>query len=484
MSYRNRYPQIRITKRIYTWKFAYSRIYFIIFIAILLSMLIGCRYSPLNNGSEIDDLKVEYVLPIERTSSRIRIVWKCSFPVTGTLLYSSVDGKDGGNVIFSIFETLHHYAELRGLRAGTSYNIIAFCGELDGGVLLPIQYNSSDDFFSSVNGDRSFWIFGGIGSNNSPVGEVDVYDPVTDTWFPNVTQVPTPRAYAGIIEYKGLVYVIGGMVRTGSGWGATNRMEVYDPRSNQWTRLPDVPFPSQGGVVGSDGNGIYLLAGTQSDNMVNDTVLNRVMHYNPSFAEWKVLTSLTAIFPRLDMGYCNLDSSIYFTGGRFYADGTSNATSDSFIPSINSTTSINEANISQARHGLGVACIRPKPTDPYPNDPKGVIAVGGSITGNVAQPVIAITPTDRYEFYQSGISTNVYTTGPNLPISVYYPAAELSYEMRKVFVFGGASAVNLPVSNIFAIPSGSPTIGIWESNFKPMPRARYGHKAILVGRNP
>jgi hypothetical protein len=453
----------------------------IIFLAFLFT--VTCGDSPLVAGGKLDDLKVDYIFPIERGSSRIRVVWKCSYPVAGNLLYSSADGKDPGNVIFSIFETEHHYAELSNLLPGSIYNILASCGGIESGSWLAIQLSSADDFFSSVGGERSFWIFGGIGSNNSPVAEVDVYDPVTDTWYPNITQIPTARAFSGIIEYKGLIYVAGGMVRSGSGWGATNRLEVYDPRANQWTRLPDIPFPWQGGVIGSDRNGIYLLAGTQSDNMVNDTVLNRVMHYNPENTTWRVLTSLTAIFPRIDMGYCNLDSSIYYTGGRFYADGTSNATSDSYIPSLNSTTSINEANISQARHGVGLACMEPRPQDRYPDDPKGVIAVGGSTAGNVFQPVIAISPTDRYEFFSSGDSTNLYTTGPNLPISVYYPAAEISYHERKVFVFGGASAVNLPISNVFAIGSDTPTVGVWQSNFQPMPRARYGHKAILVGRN-
>jgi N-acetylneuraminic acid mutarotase len=446
-------------------------------------LLFHCGNSPLNEGDELENLKVEFVLPIERTTSMIRVLWKCSSPVTGSIIYSSDGGGDGGSVIISVFESEYHIADLPNLRAGVEYNIIASCGNLEDGVILPIRYGSAHDFFSGVQGDRSLWVFGGIGSNNAPVGEVDVFDPVTNNWFPNVSSIPTPRAYSGIIEYKGLVYVVGGMVRTTSGWGATNRMEVYDPRSNAWTRLPDIPFPWQGGVIGSDKDGIYLIAGTQSDNMVNDTVLNRVMHYNPSFATWTVKTSLTAVFPRVDMGYCNLDSSIYYTGGRFYADGTSQATSDAYIPSINSTTSINEANISQARHGLGVTCIQPQPNDPHPNDPKGVIAVGGSTTGNVAQPVISISPSVQYEFFESGISTNQYTSGPNLPIPVYYPAVGISYATRKIFVLGGASAVNLPVTSVFSIPSQNPTVGIWEVNPSSMPRARYGHRAVLIGRN-
>ena len=62
------------------------------------------------------------------------------------------------------------------------------------------------------------------------------YNPETDAWA-RVAEMPTPRAASGVAVVGTKIYVIGGIS------GNTNyaSAEVFDTETRQWTRLPDMP---------------------------------------------------------------------------------------------------------------------------------------------------------------------------------------------------------------------------------------------------
>lgn len=317
------------------------------------------------------------------------------------------------------------------------------------------------------------------------MSSIDVYDPVDDEWYNSVTNIPTPRYHAQILSFKQKIYVIGGIVNSGFFPSGTNLVEVYDPFENDWKTLEPMPSPLIGGVIGTSGDSIYLLAGTTTTDMTTGTILNTIYRFDPelgSNGRWTSYLSSTNIFPRVDMSYCTLNGSIYFTGGRFYQNGASQTTSDVYVPSANSTTSKIEASISLARHGTASACYNPKPADGFPDDPAIFMVAGGSVAMDINQPATTNLPTNVFEYSIIGNQLNNFSLGSNLPIPLYYGAMEISYQKRKTYFFGGASDINLPTDHVYSINLSNPSGNPWELLEKRMPRPRYAHKAVILNR--
>ncbi|TGM05939.1 hypothetical protein EHQ76_06625 [Leptospira barantonii] len=448
---------------------------------LLLSFLLfsRCQNSPLSSIHDEETAKVTLAFISQLGPRSATISWECSASLPGSVVY----GKGGiESAATSLENAKIHSMVLQNLDSNTDYLAYVFCSSdtknLQG---VPIAFKTWVSDFP--NRTRGLWIVGGIGADASPVSQIDFYDPVTSTWFPAATSVPTPRAFANIVSHKEKIYVIGGLEKQAGVYVASKKTEVYDPYIDQWKTLADLPTANQGGVIASVGEEIFIIAGTTTTDMTTGTILNTVSRFYPGIGPsgfWQSYTSLTAIFSRVDMSGCGLNGSILFTGGRFTNDGSSQQTSDAYVPSINSTSSAGEPSINIARHGAGSACVKPMNADPYPTDPEWFAVIGGSTGTSTLQPVGSITTSNRTDFFQIG--TGAFTIGPILPVSVYFPGTQASYETRKLFVFGGASALNIPTDSVYSIGLQNPIASTWTLDSQKMPRARYGHKVIRIDR--
>jgi len=116
----------------------------------------------------------------------------------------------------------------------------------------------SDLAAAAVGG--KIYVFGGCRGPTAILSDVDVYDPVTDTWSTAPTDMPTARAAMYAVETTGgTVYVIGGWDGVGAGL-STN--EAYKVSQDQWTTgLPPMPTArAEAGAVGHNGK-IYIVGG-------------------------------------------------------------------------------------------------------------------------------------------------------------------------------------------------------------------------------
>lgn len=116
----------------------------------------------------------------------------------------------------------------------------------------------SDLAAATVGG--KIYVFGGCRGSGTILADVDVYNPVTDTWSAAPTDMPTARAGMYAVARKGgTVYVIGGWDGIGSGL-STN--EAYKVSQDTWTTgLPSMPTPrAETGAVGHAGK-IYIVGG-------------------------------------------------------------------------------------------------------------------------------------------------------------------------------------------------------------------------------
>lgn len=449
----------------------------LLFITILF-LSVSCE-SPLTDAKNKNRMKVEYYTATEITTTSARISWGCSTEEIGVLMYS---GGGKANTQVGAFPLKYHSYVIYGLTTDTVYSYQVFCG------ISGLAFSPFATFVTSPSDElirkRGIWILGGIGSDSNPISEVDLFDPVTGTWYSSITKIPTPRAFAQIASHNGKIYVMGGLTKSGGSYSPSSITEEFDVYGNTWTTKNSMPSTLQGGLAGSSGDELVVLAGTTTTDMTTGTVLNTVFRFRPdqgTGGTWVSQTSFTAISARVDMSGCMISGTMYFTGGRFYQDGTAQSTSDAYTPATNTTTSVIEASLSLGRHGAGSACYRPKTGDTGASDTPAFLIVGGSTLTNIQQPINTITTSNRYEYYPAG-TTNSYTTGTNFPVSVYYPGVEISYEQRKLYVFGGATNLNLPTDSIYSMDLSSPTGNPWVTESTKLPRPRFGHKAVIVNR--
>jgi N-acetylneuraminic acid mutarotase len=120
-----------------------------------------------------------------------------------------------------------------------------------------------------------------------------MYDPATNSWQVRQT-LPTPRTHMFVGAVNGKIYAIGGRVgamNVTSG-STTDIVEEYDIAADRWgaVRLR-MPTPRDGGTVGVHG-GRIIVAGGQSITAINNSVSRALEAYEPATDRWTILPNL------------------------------------------------------------------------------------------------------------------------------------------------------------------------------------------------
>jgi N-acetylneuraminic acid mutarotase len=121
--------------------------------------------------------------------------------------------------------------------------------------VLPTQRNHITG--AAING-RIHIVGGRLGNGLSPLKTDvnEVYNPLTRTW---TTAAPMLGARSGIngVIARGCFHVWGGEAPE----GMTPQHEYYDPLSNKWSSLPNMPIPVHGVVGSAFVNGVIWVTG-------------------------------------------------------------------------------------------------------------------------------------------------------------------------------------------------------------------------------
>ncbi|MBN1641693.1 MAG: hypothetical protein JXA09_10695 [Anaerolineae bacterium] len=110
------------------------------------------------------------------------------------------------------------------------------------------------DRAASVLLDGKVYLIGGYRPKGSLTPAADVYDPATDTWS-QVADLPTPRGDPASCVLDGRIYSISGFIDRDIG-----AVEVYDPVTNAWESGPEFPRVRHVHTVACAGK-IYVLCG-------------------------------------------------------------------------------------------------------------------------------------------------------------------------------------------------------------------------------
>ena len=125
---------------------------------------------------------------------------------------------------------------------------------------MPTARNSLS---TSVVGDRIYAIGGSQAGKGISV--VEVFDPATDTWTA-MADMPTAREAVSTGAMNGKIYAIGGREYAGAPSGPLSIVEVYDPATDTWTAIVDMPTARTDPSVSVVGDRIYVIGGSTTDS--------------------------------------------------------------------------------------------------------------------------------------------------------------------------------------------------------------------------
>ena len=133
------------------------------------------------------------------------------------------------------------------------------------------------------------------------------------------TEVPTSRNGVATAVVNGKIYIIGGVPysnKSGPGWSALPTVEVYDTRTGAWGKAADMPTPriaAQAAVFAGD---IYVFGGYSRGKIRGEKDHKTVEVYNTRTNTW----SRTRDMPTLRRGFRTavVDGKIYVIGGAIF----------------------------------------------------------------------------------------------------------------------------------------------------------------------
>jgi N-acetylneuraminic acid mutarotase len=141
-----------------------------------------------------------------------------------------------------------------------------------------------------------------------PVADFSVYDPATDSWT-ILADLPAPLDHLAAAAVGGIFYVLGGRAN-----GVLSpAVRAFDPATNTWSRKADMPT-ARGGVAGAAlGGKIYVIGGEGNPESGSNGVFDDNEAYDPATDTWQVLAPIPV--PRHGTGAAALDGRIIVPGG-------------------------------------------------------------------------------------------------------------------------------------------------------------------------
>ena len=173
--------------------------------------------------------------------------------------------------------------------------------------------------------DGKIYLIGGL--IPSPLGVInpssanDVYDPATDSWS-TMAPIPTPVGGAPSAVLDDKIYIIGGANSGGPDYSPINQVQIFDPKTNQWTN--GTPIPT--GVFSAGGcattglfapKRIYVVGGTTNyyfrEGYAERASIDLNQVYDPITDTWTIGTPM--LDPRFGLEVAVVNDELYVIGG-------------------------------------------------------------------------------------------------------------------------------------------------------------------------
>lgn len=326
-----------------------------------------------------------------------------------------------------------------------------------------------------------------------------MYDPVTDTWYPSITRLPTPVSFAGACSIKvsdsdHRIYVFGGFDSSGN---VLSTVQYYTIETASWSTGVSITSPRANINAVRLNNKIYIMGGSSSNASASYTSNTTTYAYYPAGDSWTTMTVFGATASERFM--LASDSVIYnFAGRNAYATlipVTTNHLGFNIYQSVlGAETTATETVLTSARTGIA--------GDIYEASSGDVMIIAGGFTAltksATATSVITNTTSSTstnlvqylaYPFITSGSSWQTGTaTGTTFPSrgfgsSVVYYSSSLSPNYR-LYNFGGTDNLSSASGSIGAgwidLPQPPDAWTYTWTSVTNMPTGRYGFTAVKI----
>jgi len=173
--------------------------------------------------------------------------------------------------------------------------------------------------------DGKLYCFGGFFNQAIQASaRVDAYDPQTDAWT-RMADMPTNVTHCGFVREGRNVWVLGGFVGDNPGT-ATSEVWIYDIDANAWSVGPALPRPIASGGAALFGTDLHYYGGCEADR---DTMTGDhwVLDITNQAAGWQPRASMPE--PRCHLAGAVLGGEIWAVGGQFNHD--TNPTDTRFV---------------------------------------------------------------------------------------------------------------------------------------------------------
>jgi len=158
-------------------------------------------------------------------------------------------------------------------------------------------------------GPRLIYVSGGLGTGDTKLSTVDLYDPQNASWK-QLASMSVPRYAHGCVAFGGKFYAVGGFGDADQELQALDTAEVYDPQTDGWQPLAKMTTSrSAFGLAAVDGK-IYAIGGWCAEQSV---MRDSVEAYDPQLGSWALVASMSV--KRIFHASVVLDGKIYAMGG-------------------------------------------------------------------------------------------------------------------------------------------------------------------------
>ena len=172
---------------------------------------------------------------------------------------------------------------------------------------LPLMNTPRAVFGATAIGEK-IYIAGGWNSNYEYLeyfSDVEVYDRKSNKWS-RLSNMKKKRGFCAVTSVGGKVYALG---------GENNEIlascEMFDPATNRWTDIPSMEKPRSGCAACAIGDMLYVIGGGASKD--NDEYLSSVEMFDTVTKTWSLIPDMTT--KRVGCAAVSVRSNIYVFGG-------------------------------------------------------------------------------------------------------------------------------------------------------------------------
>ena len=167
--------------------------------------------------------------------------------------------------------------------------------------------------------DGKLFLFGGFNTNDfvsSTSQRVSIYDPATNTWK-RVGDMPTKLTHSPAVVDGHNVYFIGGYDGLHPQNYGTSTVWKYDTLKDTWTTFVSLPVPKGAGAAALLGREIHFFGGMNQNRTINsgDHFVLNLDDPNPT---WRTAASMPN--PRNHLGGIAINGKIYAIGGQLFEE--------------------------------------------------------------------------------------------------------------------------------------------------------------------